>query len=250
VLLILDHSAIKTIANHNARSEERRMNRIFGILLVAGLPLYSQASVNLIIDGDFESPVVTDQAAGFDTYQNGQTFTGWVVGGQSIDLVADDPKDWVSWTAFSGHQSIDLNGMGPGSISQDIHTVPGQTYALGFALAANPVNAPPVVQVDFYWQNQLVDTLSVEPNRNRSDPGWTYHEYTVSAQTDLVRLTFEGVDRGGTAGALIDDVILRPTGNLRRLQSLPESTGHLVEMAVLLPLALDGARRLKGLPRP
>ena len=52
-----------------------------------------------------------------------QTLTGWNAGGAGVDIVDD-----TLWNADEGSRSIDLNAFNPGSISQTIDTVPGQTY--------------------------------------------------------------------------------------------------------------------------
>ena len=46
--------------------------------------------------------------------------------------------DKALWNADEGSRSIDLNAFNPGSISQTIATVPGQTYNVSFAMSGNP----------------------------------------------------------------------------------------------------------------
>ena len=62
-----------------------------------------------------------------------QTLTGWTAGGAGVDIV-----DAALWNADEGSRSIDLNAFNPGSISQTIETVPGQTYNVTFAMSGNP----------------------------------------------------------------------------------------------------------------
>src|SRR4029079_11188934 len=115
--------------------------------------------------------------------------------GDSVDLVGDDPGAWASWVAASGHQCVDLNGSGRGSLSQDLVTVAGQTYTLSFALAANAVSSHgPFVRMQFYWDGFLIDTLSFPVVQDRRNPGWTYYTYRLIAPTDAARLTFESLE--------------------------------------------------------
>ena len=61
--------------------------------------------------------------------------TGWTVGGNGIDYVGS------LWDAADGDaHSIDLNSYGPGSVSQTVDTVAGQTYNVTFAMSGNPAN--------------------------------------------------------------------------------------------------------------
>ncbi len=41
------------------------------------------------------------------------------------------------WQAAEGMQSVDLNGAGPGTVSQLLTTVPGQAYRIRYALSEN-----------------------------------------------------------------------------------------------------------------
>jgi len=61
--------------------------------------------------------------------------TGWTVGGNGIDYVGS------LWDAADGDaHSIDLNSYGPGSVSQIVNTVAGQTYNVTFAMSGNPAD--------------------------------------------------------------------------------------------------------------
>ena len=61
--------------------------------------------------------------------------TGWTVGGNGIDYVGS------LWDAADGDgHSIDLNSYGPGSVSQTVDTVAGQTYNVTFAMSGNPAD--------------------------------------------------------------------------------------------------------------
>src|SRR3954463_10778368 len=132
------------------------MQTIVILLTTGGFALGLHAVPNLVVNGDFEQPPVTDRGIGFTTYKGGSSMPGWTVGGNSVDVVSDIPDAWVSWAAASGHQSVDLNGASAGSIYQALHPIAGQTYNLSFALAGNPVNAPYTVMMDFFWQGKLV----------------------------------------------------------------------------------------------
>ena len=79
----------------------------------------------------FETPVV---ASGAQLVEQGETLGAWEVTQGSVDLVSD------LWQAQEGRQSLDLTGVSPGAIAQDLTTVVGQRYAIVFSLAGNPLS--------------------------------------------------------------------------------------------------------------
>jgi choice-of-anchor C domain-containing protein len=182
------------------------------LLCLSGAKILGAGPGNLVVNGDFEEPVVPGEQ-GWETYSGGQTFPGWTVGGHSIDIVHDHgDREW--WVSPSGHQGVDLNGSGPGSITQDLPTVPGAAYSLSFAMAGNQVGGPIIVTMDFFWGYEIVDTLSfltnpAEPNYP-GDIGWVYHEYILEAPTDWTRLTFQSLSYTGARGPALDDVRVIP----------------------------------------
>jgi choice-of-anchor C domain-containing protein len=99
--------------------------------LVAGIS--SQASANLISDGDFSNP---PGGASFTTINAGSNFGPWSVDTGSIDLIGGY---WQSPTAGGG--SVDLDGDSPGSISQTFTATAG-SYLLSFFLSGNPDGSP------------------------------------------------------------------------------------------------------------
>ena len=62
------------------------------------------------------------------------TIIGWTVGGTSVDYGGS------YWQAQSGNRSIDLAGMGDGSLSQTFSTTAGKAYQVSFWIARNPDN--------------------------------------------------------------------------------------------------------------
>jgi len=90
-------------------------------------------SADLIANGGFESPAVP----GYTALSAPSSFSGWTVLSGGVDIVASD-----FYSAASGNQSLDLNTIVSGSISQDLTTTPGQAYLLSFAFAANPLPQP------------------------------------------------------------------------------------------------------------
>ncbi len=95
----------------------------------------AHADNNLIVNGDFETPAL-DPSRGLQTFETGGTIDGgFTVTRGNVDLTA---RTFYNTPVHGGNQALDLNGFGPGTITQAISTTPGRTYQLTFFLAANP----------------------------------------------------------------------------------------------------------------
>jgi choice-of-anchor C domain-containing protein len=131
---------------------------------------------------------------------------GWIVGGVSIDLVAS------YWQAASGLQSVNLNGLGAGSIYQDVPTAPGHAYSLSFALAGNPECGPTVKQMQVSWGSSVVAGLTFDvTGHSDASMGYQYRAYRVIASGPVTRLAFESLV-GGACGPVLDDVSVTEVG--------------------------------------
>ena len=97
-------------------------------------PSVPAAAPNLIVNGGFEVPV----AQAFLTIVAPSSFAGWTVSTGGVDVSAAS-----FYASASGAQSLDLNSIVSGSVSQDIATTAGVTYVLTFSFAANPLAGNP-----------------------------------------------------------------------------------------------------------
>jgi choice-of-anchor C domain-containing protein len=188
---------------------------VFPLIVCAIAP--RAAANSIVVNGDFEDPIITNLAQGWDIYYGGQSFPGWAVGGHSIDIVCGPPFNYGAecWTAASGYQSVDLNGYGPGSISQHLNTVAGQAYELSFMMAGNVIGGPFYVTMEFLWHGTVVGSVGFDvADHDGYDVGWTRHVYTLTALTDVTRLTFASLVAGGSRGPALDDV---------QVHAIPES---------------------------
>ncbi len=160
----------------------------------------------LIVNGGFESPSVP----GYLAYSAPSSFSGWTVLSGGVDIVANN-----FYSPASGIQSLDLNTIVSGSISQDVTTTPGQVYQLSFAFAANPLPdnpswpAPAIKVMQAHWNTSLLGTFSQDSTgRTATDVGWILHIYTVVG-TGTDTLSFASLT-DGSAGPALDDVRLEP----------------------------------------
>ncbi len=94
---------------------------------VNAAPVLRFAGSNLLNNGSFEQPAiggafVANQTSGLN---------GWTIASGNIDIIRS------LWPAAEGAQSLDLNGSGPGSITQSFATRAGMPYRVSFELSKN-----------------------------------------------------------------------------------------------------------------
>ncbi len=179
-------------------------------VLMLAAPLAAAATTTVVADGDFEHP--TAPADSWITYVAGQRIKRWRVVSGSVDLVgAYEPGD-KAFRSASGLQSVDLAGSEPGSISQRLSTVIGQSYTLRFAMAGNAFCGDSVKHMSVTWDGARVARLSFDTTGHTLDaPGWTYQAFTVTATTTTTLLKFRAAKNGDACGPTLDDVSVLPS---------------------------------------
>ncbi len=202
-----------------------------GALVMAGmLPAVGQ---NLVVNPGFEGPPAPPTES-FINYLGGQSFAGWTVSGESVDLhgyVAD-----TALTAHSGIGSLDLAGFDKGGgIFQNISTANGAQYQLDFWSMAHPYHTDPnpYVQIDVLWGGSALSPVIIPYPAGAGPTHWSYHEYLVTASGSMTELRLSTPSLNG--GPVLDDI---------SVTVVPEPS-----VGVLLPLGLAvacGWRRFKA----
>ncbi|WCJ59534.1 choice-of-anchor C family protein [Fontisphaera persica] len=150
-------------------------------------------------NGGFEEPAIP---APYRVFSAGQTLSGWVVESGTVEIVGP------YWQAAEGAQSLDLNGIFEqiGTIYQDVPTVPGESYRLRFALSGNPEGGPNNKTLQVHWQNQLLADLTFDTTGfSKTNMGWRYHEFVVTATGSVTRLKFQSTC-SSFCGPVLDDI--------------------------------------------
>ncbi|HYL65716.1 MAG TPA: choice-of-anchor C family protein [Nitrosopumilaceae archaeon] len=149
---------------------------------VLSIPQNAFATTNLASNGSFENP--NSCSSPFTTLNSpSTTITGWTVGGQSID--------WICgyWAASDGTKSIDLSGNAAGSVSQDLTTIPGATYAVTFDMSGNTDGGNTIKQLTAtapgYSQPHTYDTTG-----HHSGTNWVQHSFSFTATGTISTLSF------------------------------------------------------------
>src|SRR4030043_159612 len=162
-----------------------------------------KADVELLTNGDFEFPEVTNTSK-WQIFPSG-TFPGWSAEWAEEHSGAPDPAnielhEGVLMPAYSGDQSTELDSdwaiAGSGNFAslrlfQDIPTLAGVTYTLQYAWSPRPLHTNNIVEV--YWDGVLVKTHS------GATSGWTLETTSgLTATTNLTRLEF--IEKGNAEG--------------------------------------------------
>src|SRR5438034_394965 len=93
---------------------------VLAVVIISVLTASPMQAQNLLTNGDFELPNIGNNID--IVYPTGSNLAGWLVASGDVDVAAR------GWQQISGAQSLDLSGNQPGTIFQDLHTVPGQVY--------------------------------------------------------------------------------------------------------------------------
>jgi hypothetical protein len=182
-------------------------------------PVQCIPGVELIENGSFENPKVTDPAD-WDVFTSGLDWVvAWMNPAGAPDTASLELHAGVNgWLATDGDQYAELDGDwgGPGHggsedastlIYQDIPTVPGETYTLKFSFKPRPdANIAAQNILGVLWQGDDVDVL----DSTETDGDWTEFTYPLIADNSgLSRIQFEDRGTPDAMGTFLDNVSLK-----------------------------------------
>ncbi len=139
---------------------------------------------------------------------------GWQVTSGSVDVDGAQVIAPVTGT----NDSLDLNGVGPGVISQTIPTQAGHTYNVSFYMSGNPacgstgVNA--TKSLAFSWNGTTVDVLSIDQAPvTTANMRWMYHSYVLTATSSSTPITFTSTTPYTSCGPELGGIEVTSTGS-------------------------------------
>jgi choice-of-anchor C domain-containing protein len=133
------------------------------------------------------------------------TIPNWVTGGKGIDWVRE-----TLWAAADGIYSVDLSGLGIGSIEQTLTTTVGTTYLVNFELSGNrdcnPLIKHLTVSAGSYSEQYTYDVKALQ-SYNTAPMAMTYttETFTFTAESTSTVLKFTSGD-ATWCGPVIDNV--------------------------------------------
>lgn len=166
-------------------------------------------SGNLVVNGSFEAS--GPSVHWVTLYAGSLAMTGWRVDSGSIDLGNYCPTYWES---TNGIRNVDLNGGGPGAISQTIGTVAGKSYRLQFRMGANNYCgvAKPTVRVsagdttqDFTYDRGVWNGTPMTAG------AWAHYGFTFVAVSTTTKLSFQSLSPS-CGGPTLDSVWVEEAG--------------------------------------
>jgi len=180
---------------------------LIAVAAVAVLSLAAPASAaNLLVNGGFEDTgTATLQGWGGYTYGTGYSLPlpGWIVNSGSVDIVTNQTQ----WSpSYEGNNALDINGFGPGSISQTFATIADQFYTVSYAYSRNAAGAqdPALALITAPGANVVVSAA----NGNFGSPGnltWQTASFTFKATGSSSTLSLSSTD-AGSGGVFFDDI--------------------------------------------
>jgi hypothetical protein len=200
--------------------------------LTAHAAIACDPSVQLIANGDFETPIVTNPDK-WDIFADGTAGLGWHVDWVSNAVttfnghVRPEPAvieleqvNHLGWLPSHGAQyaELDTDWQGPNilptiaapasvKISQDILTVPGDTYQLSFDFSPRPDTIGTAENVlNIAWNGAALDTLTAQNTNGNTQTQWASHSYTLTAASTTSHLEFSDGGIPDSVGTFLDNI--------------------------------------------
>lgn len=161
---------------------------------------------NLVTNGGFEYPKVNAHGGKWELFDSSEV--DW-----DVKLVSDDSAGLLElqtnklWTPYEGDHYAELDGNNPVKISQDINTIIGADYEVGFAFSArkNTSLDDNKLRLDFGSFSANVEA----DGSGNSDNDWTYFKYNHTALASSTVLEFSDLGLANGLGTMLDDVVVR-----------------------------------------
>ncbi|MBU7585318.1 MAG: DUF642 domain-containing protein [Nostoc sp. TH1S01] len=161
----------------------------------------SAASLNLLVNGGFESPDIRP-----NSYSTINPIPGWSLTSDSAPGSGIEIQDNIAGSPFEGNQFVELDGRAVSGIFQNISTVVGRQYQLSFAFSARPGTADNRLNV--FWDGATVANLTAS-GAGRSNSNWNVYTYNLVANDTTTTLRFDNFgELSNSRGSYIDDVRL------------------------------------------
>jgi hypothetical protein len=211
---------------------------------------------NLLINGGFElfSSENAVTGPGFFIFNGPRELPGggWSVTSGSIDIMVGSSE--TELPPFEGTTNLDLNGMGPGAISQTVALVVGEMYSLAWRMCANWYNGLSVVSMNVLLNGAVVASPTFVNSQGGAHPciDYAYMSFDFVATAAITSVGFQSAGSGGPCGPVLDDIRLFHTPGETSSASCsptPSSTGSGTPSVTDIP-SLSGSPTSSATPTP
>lgn len=228
---------------------QEKLNQTFGVTLSAAFQASGGLGSNLLVNGSFEQPIITDPQ-NWDIFPDGTPGLGWTVEWETgISTYQNQPRPnpalqelhaGVLGLADDGDQytELDSDWDGPNGplngepalvkIYQDVSTIAGKEYRLTYAYSPRPnIGA---------GDNTLVVRVEGAQVNSHSAAGgpsisWTDYQYDFVAADSSTRIEFAGGGTNNSLGVFLDSVSLMSKGRVNEVQYVLRQKPKCVDQA-------------------
>lgn len=178
---------------------------------------------NLMQNGSFEDPEVTDSAA-WDIFPSGTGDLDWTVswvGPYTTSTANAELHRGVNgWQANNGRQYTELDSDWDGPVgslngeqasvilSQEVPTVPGRTYELSYAFSPRPGTAAAQNRLEVSEDNFVLNTIAGTDGSANTSTTWTTYTDSFVAEDGSTNIAFKDLGTPDSVGTFLDDVQL------------------------------------------
>jgi choice-of-anchor C domain-containing protein len=163
-----------------------KKRQVFMMAMVLVTLWAAAAQADLITNGSFESGITPGSYTTIYAVDS-TSITGWTVTAGSVDYIGS------YWQASNGSRSLDMNGLGTGSIAQTFASTANQMYKVTFDLAGNFDGGPnPKTLTVSAGNNTQPYTFPYFNSWSHGNMGWTHEAFFFTANGANTTLTFTG----------------------------------------------------------
>ncbi len=154
---------------------------------------------SLVANGSFEQGIDPGSSVNLDAV-DASTIAGWTLESGSIDYIG------TRWEAGDGQRSLDLTGVSPGTVVQDVHGFKiGRQYRLSFLMAANTEDGGTVKSL-LASVGGAAEVFTFDGTGfDGEHMGWSLRTLDFVATATTLKLSFSSLD-DGLYGPALDHV--------------------------------------------
>jgi len=165
-------------------------------------------NTELIINGGFEHPVVTDEKK-WSLFDWSTAGLGWTpsINAYALEIQAGYTEDSLPWAPYAGNQYAEIDGGNTLQVFQNVPTIVGATYTISFAYSARPHVAVPNNQTSIIANGSVLGTVSAD-GATATNTAWVLQEYDFVATSTMTAFgLWDTSDDTVTGGGMFIDAV-------------------------------------------